>query len=110
MKRQTKEDALRKMVSGIRSNLELENLKAIINEQIARNKDDPMNFMYHTKVDNYFYYVVYTDGSHHMGCIGQREYERYMEDADAVSIWRRNKSKILNGEKNCPMELLMQKA
>lgn len=101
---------LRNLIAGITSNLELEQLKSIIQEQIVANRDDPVNFMYHTKVDNYFYYVFYSDGSHHMGCIGQREYERYIEDSDAVSIWRRNKSRLLNGDKTCRMELLMQKS
>lgn len=104
------ETNLRNMIAGISNNLELENLKAIINEQIDANKDDPMNFMYHTKVDNYFYYVVYADGSQHMGCIGQREYERYLYDSEAVSIWRQDKDVLWHKEKNYPMELLMQKA
>ena len=49
------ETKLRRLIAGITSNLELEQLKSIIQEQIVANRDDPVNFMYHTKVDNYFY-------------------------------------------------------
>lgn len=100
---------LHDLIAGITSNLELERLKEIINEQIEANADDPCNFMYHTTVDNYFYYVFYSDGSQHMGCIGQREYERYLYDSEAVSIWRQDKDVLWHKEKNYPMELLMQK-
>lgn len=103
------EQSLRRLVANISNNLELEQLKTIIDEQIYLHRDDPSNFIYHTKVDNYFYYVVYADGSQHMGCIGQREYERYCDDSDAVSIWRRNKDYLWN-KGDYPMELLMKKA
>lgn len=107
--KQSIESNLRKLISGISNNYDLEQLKSIIDEQIYAHRDDPSNFIYHTKVDNYFYYVVYADGSQHMGCIGQREYERYCDDSDAVSIWRRNKD-YLWSRGDYPMELLMQKA
>lgn len=108
MKKQIEAD-LRSLISGISNNLELEQLKSIIDEQIAAHTDDPMNFIYHTKVDNYFYYVVYEDGSQHMGCIGQREYENYLHSTSAVSLWRRNKDYLWK-KGDYPMELLMQKA
>lgn len=103
------EKKLHNLIAGITSNLELEKLKEIINKQIEANADDPCNFMYHTKVDNYFYYVLYSDGRQHMGCIGQREYERFCDDWDAVSIWRRDKNYLWKKGKY-EMELLMQKS
>ena len=103
------ETNLRKLIADISNNYDLECLKSIIDEQIYLHRDDPTNFMYHTTVDNYFYFVRYADGSEHMGCIGQREYERYRDDSDAVSVWRRNKD-YLWSKGDYPMELLMQKA
>ena len=109
MERRT-EQSLRRLIKDISNNLELEQLKSIIDEQIYLHRDDPSNFMFHTKVDNYFYYVRYADGREHMGCIGQCEYERYIDDSDAVSVWRRDKDYLWHPEKNYPMELLIQKA
>ena len=103
------EKNLRKLIADISNNYELESLKSIIDEQILANTDHPTNFMYHTTVDNYFYYVVYKDGSHHMGVIGQREYERFKDDESAVSIWRQDKN-VLWKKGDYPMELLIQKA
>ena len=110
MKKSTIEKNLRKLIAGMSNNYDLECLKSIIDEQIYLHRDDPTNFMFHTTMDNYFYYVVYRDGTQHMGCIGQREFERFQDSEDAVSIWRRDKDFLWHKEKNYPMELLMQKA
>ena len=104
------EKNLRKLIADISNNYDLECLKSIIDEQIYAHRDDPSNFMYHTTVDNYFYFVRYADGSEHMGCIGQREYEHYLNSTSAVSLWRRNKDYLWHKDREYPMELLMQKA
>ena len=110
MDKQTIERQLRKLIADMSNNYDLEQLKGIIDEQIYKHRNDPTNFMFHTTTDNYFYYVMYADGSQHMGVIGQREYERYMQSKDAVSVWRRDKDYLWHKEKNYPMELLLQKS
>ena len=109
MKTQTIEKNLRKLIADMSNNYDLECLKKIIDEQIYLHRDEPTNFMFHTTTDNYFYYVVYADGSQHMGVIGEREYERYIDCEDAVSIWRRDKDYLWNKDREYPMELLLQK-
>lgn len=109
MNKQSTELKLKKLIADISNNYDLEQLKKVIDEQIWLHRDDPTNFMYHTTTDNYFYFVVYADGSHHMGCIGQREYNRYIGSSDAVSIWRRDKDYLWHKDRNYPMELLLQK-
>lgn len=110
MKKSTIEKNLRKLIAGMSNNYDLECLKKIIDEQIYLHRDDPTNFMFHKTVDNYLYIIVYRDGSHHMGCIGQREFERFQDSEDAVSIWRRDKDFLWYKEKEYPMELLLQKS
>ena len=109
MKTQTIEKNLRKLIADMSNNYDLEQLKKVIDEQIQAHSDDPTNFMFHTKVDDYFYYTIYKDGSMHTGCIGQREYEYYIGNPSAVSIWRREKDYLWNKDREYPMELLLQK-
>ena len=45
----------------------------------------------HGKTDNYIYIVNYANGDYHMDYLGERSYQRYLKDDDAVSIGRRTK-------------------
>lgn len=70
---------------------DLTELKKLIELKIQEDYDRKENFMLHDRIDDYIYVVYYIDGEYHSYCKGCDAYERYMRDADAVSIKRKTK-------------------
>lgn len=72
------------------SNLDQLNvLKDLIDKRMEQIYDD--NFQIHEKIDEYLYYVVYDDLSHHLYCKGADAYRHYTNDINAVRIERKTK-------------------
>lgn len=67
-------------------------LKKLIERRMQDEYDDPANFMFHDRIDDYIYIVDYMDGSYHYDYIGKRSYNEYINNADAVRIRRKTKS------------------
>lgn len=90
---------------------ELEEVRALIDKEYKIRYDDLDNFMYHTDGDKYYYIIKYYDGTTTLDYIGQRAYQKYINDVYAIAIYRERKSNYdgKSEEERLCRELLMEK-
>ena len=91
-------------IQSFTSGSELEQIKAMIDDQIMKIYNLKENFYLHDKTDDYIYRIVYADGHIYYDCIGKRAYEKFTLDSDAVRIERKTKDLFPT------VELLLEKA
>lgn len=53
--------------------------------------DDARSYMLHEKTDDYIYFIEYRNGRRRPECIGRRAYEQYINDENAIAIYRMDK-------------------
>ena len=94
---------IEKLLDNITSAAMLEKIKEYANNRIADNYDLIENFMFHDKIDSYIYEIKYNDGNKYVDYIGKRAYDKYMNDDNAISIYRKTKDLFPT------YELLLQK-
>ena len=82
---------IKKLLDTITSAETLERIKEYANNRIIENYDLVENFMYHDKIDSYIYEIRYDNGKKYVDYIGQRAYEKYIDDENAISIYRKTK-------------------
>ena len=68
---------------------DLEQIKKLIEQKEEELYE--VNWKAHNKIDDYIYVIHYADGEYHYDYLGQRAYERYLEDKDATWIERKTK-------------------
>lgn len=79
------------LLDNITSAALLNRIKEYANNRIIDNYYLAENFMFHDKIDNYIYEINYKDGSSYVDYIGQRAYDKYIHDDDAINIYRKTK-------------------
>lgn len=71
--------------------------------------DDARSYMLHETTDDYFYYILFEDGRRGEECIGRRAYQRFINNDDAIAVYRMDKDYWYEKHNEQYMELLERK-
>lgn len=77
---------IKNLISTIDNCALLDEIKKYVDEQIQLNLDKKENFMYRDYIDNVLFAIYFNDGSRSIQCKGNKAYEVFINDDNAVRI------------------------
>ncbi len=79
-------NTIKNLISTIENCALLDEIKNYVDEQMQLNLNKKENFMYRDYIDNVLFAIYFKDGSRSVQCKGNKAYEIYINDDNAIRI------------------------